>query len=52
MAEVPFNVGGPRWRVYSSKKLIAAWTGTWKVEVVDADGIVMHSKTFEYYDAE
>ena len=52
MAEVTFNIGGPRWRVYSSKKLIPSWAGMWKAEVIDADGIVMNSKTFEYYEPE
>ncbi|MEJ2062551.1 MAG: DUF2914 domain-containing protein [Reinekea sp.] len=38
MAEVNFNVGGPRWRVYSSKKLQPEWDGVWKVEVLDETG--------------
>lgn len=38
MAEVPFEVGGPRWRVWSSKKLRPTWTGQWIVTVHDADG--------------
>lgn len=41
MAEVPFDVGGPRWRVWSSKDLVAAWTGDWTVYVVTADGSVV-----------
>lgn len=52
VAEVPFQIGGPRWRVYSSKKLLPEWTGTWKVEVVDADGIAMDSRSFVYYKPE
>jgi len=28
MAEVKFNVGAPRWRVWSSKTLMPEWTGT------------------------
>jgi len=38
MAEVPFNVGGPRWRVWSSKNLQPIWTGQWTVTVVDGAG--------------
>lgn len=41
MAEVMFNVGGPRWRVYSSKRFQPEWDGEWKVEVVDENGIVV-----------
>ena len=43
MAEVTFNVGGPRWRVYSSKQLLPEWDGEWKVEVVDQAGVVVAS---------
>jgi hypothetical protein len=52
MAEVPFHIGGPRWRVYSSKKLIPEWTGTWKVEVLDSLGVSMYDKSFVYYKPE
>lgn len=45
MAEVVFNVGGPRWRVYSTKQLLPEWDGEWKVEVVDAAGVVVASDT-------
>ena len=51
-AEVPINVGGPRWRAYSSKKMLPAWTGEWVVEVVDADGSVLGKKSFVYYRPE
>lgn len=47
MAEVPFSVGGPRWRVYSSKQMIPGWIGQWRVEVVNAAGEVMASKAIE-----
>ncbi len=51
-AEVPIAIGGPRWRVYSSKQLLAAWTGEWMVEVVDADGNVLGKKQLVYYSDE
>lgn len=38
MAEVPFNVGGPRWRVWSSKNIDSGATGEWSVAVVDGAG--------------
>ncbi|WP_320826727.1 DUF2914 domain-containing protein [Reinekea sp.] len=41
MAEVSFAVGGPRWRVYSSKVLQPEWDGQWQVEVVDDVGDVV-----------
>ena len=43
MAEVTFNVGGPRWRVYSSKRFQPEWDGEWLVEVVDQAGVVVAS---------
>jgi hypothetical protein len=51
LAEVPIVIGGPRWRVYSSKNLLPAWTGELKVEVVDDDGSVLGSKSLTYYAA-
>lgn len=50
-AEVPFSIGGPRWRVYSSKKLLPAWTGEWIVEVLGADDKVLGTKRLVYYAA-
>lgn len=43
VAEVSFDVRGPRWRVWSSKDLMPDWIGDWTVEIVvvgpsDADG--------------
>jgi hypothetical protein len=51
MAKVPFTVGAPRWRVYSSKTLDPSWTGEWSVKVVDATGQVIHTEFFEYVSA-
>lgn len=48
MAEVKFEVGGPRWRVFSSKRLDPSWTGEWKVSVVDANGGTLSASTFTY----
>jgi hypothetical protein len=47
-AEVPFQVGGNRWRVYSSKQLDPSWTGTWKASVVSANGETLSVSTFNY----
>ena len=51
MAQVPFAVGAPRWRVYSSKNLEPSWTGEWAVKVVDESGQVIHAEYFEYVAA-
>lgn len=48
MAEVEFKVGGPRWRVWSSKNLLPQWGGEWRVEVVDGAGSVIREKHFEF----
>jgi len=47
-AEVPFNVGGPRWRVWSSKAFVPEWVGTWTVSVVDNSGEVLTTRTLNY----
>lgn len=47
MGEVRFDVGGPRWRVWSMKTLDPAWTGPWRVEVVTQDGEVLDTYRFE-----
>ena len=36
MAEVAFEVNGPRWRVWSSKNLQPEWVGEWKVSVLNS----------------
>jgi hypothetical protein len=46
-AEVTFKVGGPRWRVYSSKRFQPDWDGEWKVEVVDQAGVVVASDVIQ-----
>lgn len=51
VAKVPFHVGAPRWRVYSSKNLEPSWTGEWTVKVVDATGQVIHAEYFDYVAA-
>ena len=52
MAEVSFNINGPRWRVWSSKNLWHTWIGEWKVEVLTDDGSVLYEKVFNYVDKE
>ncbi len=49
MAEVSFEVGGDRWRVWSSKRLMPGFDGTWTAEVVQ-DGKVIDSRSYRYID--
>lgn len=46
MARVPLTVKGPRWRTWSTKTIVPAWTGTWTVRVEDAQGKVLKSVSF------
>ena len=46
MGDVAFHVGGSRWRVWSTKNLEPNWTGSWSVEVVDAEGSVLDKREF------
>lgn len=48
VAEIEFNVKGPRWRVWSSKSLVPEWTGDWKVSVVNGAGDVISEKNLSY----
>jgi hypothetical protein len=38
MASVPLHVGSSNWRTYSSKTIIPAHAGEWKVEIMSQDG--------------
>lgn len=48
MYEKTFDVGGNRWRVWSSKTLQPGWTGRWTVKTLDEDGSELSSQSFEY----
>ena len=48
MGEVKFNVGGPRWRVWSSKTLLPQWTGEWRVSIIDGAGNKVGESSFNY----
>lgn len=45
MAEVIFEVKGPRWRVWSSKNLQPEWLGEWKVSVINGANEVISETT-------
>jgi len=46
MAVVTLQVSGSRYRTWSCKNIMPEWTGSWKVEVRSADGMVLASKEF------
>ncbi|MGJ8645351.1 MAG: DUF2914 domain-containing protein [Marinomonas colpomeniae] len=48
-ADVAFDIGGDRWRVWSSKRLLPGFDGTWSVDIV-VDGQVVESHSFDYVD--
>ncbi len=48
LADVSFEIRGPRWRVWSSKELVPDWIGDWTVEIVTSDGEVIAAETFTY----
>jgi hypothetical protein len=43
---VPVNVGGNRWRSYSSKLINRSMSGAWRVELQDGEGRLMASVDF------
>ena len=51
MGEIKFNVGGPRWRVWSSKTLLPQWTGEWRVSIIDGSGNKVGEEAFNYTGA-
>ena len=48
VAEVSFEVGGPRWRVFSRNALYPDQQGEWTVTVVDESGWTLHETRFDY----
>ena len=51
MAEVELDIGSPRWRTYSSKKMHPGYLGAWKVSVLDESGNVLSTASFDYIPA-
>lgn len=46
MGEIEFQVGGPRWRVFSKKTLNPDEIGKWTVLVLDESGWPLHASIF------
>jgi hypothetical protein len=50
VTEKTFEVGGPRWRVYSQKDLNPGMVGTWTVVVSDGRGWPIYAAIFQYVE--
>ena len=48
MADVGFEIGGSRWRVWSSKNIWHTWIGEWRVQVLVDDETILYEKQFNY----
>lgn len=48
VSQVPFAVGGPRWRVNSKKEIDPDQVGEWSVTVVDQSGWPLYTELFRY----
>jgi hypothetical protein len=46
MARVELPVRSPNWRTWSSKSILPAWTGQWRVDILDPNGEVLVSESF------
>lgn len=51
MTESKFNVGSPRWRIWSGATLRSDQIGTWEVQVVNELDQVVYSDSFDYVQA-
>ena len=52
MNEFKFNVGSPRWRIWSGATLKSDWLGRWEVQVINEMGEVVHSDSFNYIQSD
>lgn len=46
MARVSLDVKSPRWRTWSTKRILDEWRGEWHVDIVDTTGVVLTSLEF------
>ncbi len=51
LADVAFDVGGQRWRVWSKKTLLPSWLGDIHVDVLDEQGQVVSTAVLSYTEA-
>ena len=48
MYRLSFEVKGPRWRVWSSKRMLPRWSGSWTVNVLDSNDHIIKHDSFVY----
>jgi len=41
MADVTLPVRSENWRTYSSKRILKAWKGNWRVDITDGNGLLL-----------
>ena len=46
VARVELPVRSSAWTTWSSKQMLPAWSGAWRVEVLDSQGTVLRSQSF------
>ncbi len=46
MADITLDIRSPRFRTYSSKRILSEWKGTWRVELTGPDGEIMATAAF------
>jgi hypothetical protein len=51
-ARVDLTVKSASWRTWSSKKMLPAWTGAWRVDILGPGGEVLLSREFVYKPVE
>jgi hypothetical protein len=51
VSQVSFEVGGPRWRVFSKQSLKPGEFGEWSVTVTDGSGWPLYTELFRYEPA-
>ena len=47
-ARVDLTIKSASWRTWSSKKMLPAWAGAWRVDVLGPDGELLLSREFVY----
>ena len=47
ISRVNLNIGSENWRTWSFKSRFDGWSGAWEVKVLNEDGMVLGSATFE-----
>jgi hypothetical protein len=52
VSKVSFEVGGPRWRVYSKRRFEPGDFGEWSVTVTDGSGWPLYTELFRYEAAD